>query len=149
MTHEPDRAPAPTPADPVSDWIPEADAHDLRTFRGRLRAFGRSLYPVEPPLDAEAVAAADRRWTDVVILVVAAFMLTFNAVSPLNWSREQPPDWLSVTVGRVSEVWVDQLAQVGTDMPRHGMRDIWHSWQDARFPGQEPAEPRPATLPAP
>ena len=52
---------------------------------------------------------------------------------------------LPVTVGRVSEVWVDQLAQMGTDMPRHGMRDIWHSWQDARFPGQEPAEPRPPT----
>jgi len=146
MTHEPDRTPpTPTRPDPVSDWIPEADAHDLRTFRGRLRAFGRSLYPVEPRLDAEAVAASDRRWTDVVILVVAAFMLTFNAVSPLNWSREQPPGWWSVTVGRVSEVWVDQLAQVGTDMPRQGMRDIWHSWQDARFPGQEPAEPRPPT----
>ena len=143
MTHEPDRTPPPTPADPVSDWIPEADAHDLRTFRGRLRAFGRSLYPVEPPLDGEAVAAADRRWSDVVILVVTVFMLVFNAVSPLHWSREQPPGWLSVTVGRVSEVWVDQLAEMGTDMPRHGMRDIWHSWQDARFPGQEPADPRP------
>lgn len=128
----------PTPADPPSDWIETADAHDLPTRENRLAALGRFAFPPAPPLDDEGVAARDRRWTSRTIGAVAAFLLVFNAVSPLNWSRQQAPGWVQETVERLSEVWVAQLAVFGVDMPRQGVRDAWTSAREARFIGQEP-----------
>ena len=128
----------PGPADPPSDWIQSADAHDLPTRENRLAALGRFAFPPAPPLDDEGLAARDRRWTSRTIVVIAAFMLVFNAVSPLNWSRQQAPSWLQGTVQQMSEVWVAQLAVFGVDMPRQGARDAWMAARDARFIGQEP-----------
>ena len=133
----------PGPGDPHSDWIQSADAHDLPTRENRLAALGRFAFPPAPPLDDEGVAARDRRWTSRTIFVVAAFMLVFNAVSPLNWSRQQAPNWLQGTVLRMSEVWVAQLAVFGVDMPRQGVREAWMAARDARFVGQEPAPTAP------
>ena len=133
----------PGPGDPHSDWIQSADAHDLPTRENRLAALGRFAFPPAPPLDDEGVAARDRRWTSRTIFVVAAFMLVFNAVSPLNWSRQQAPGWMQGTVLRMSEVWVAQLAVFGVDMPRQGVREAWMSARDARFVGQEPAPTAP------
>jgi len=128
----------PTPADPLSDWIQSADAHDLPTRENRLAALGRFAFPPAPPLDDEGIAARDRRWTSRAIFVIAAFMLVFNAVSPLNWSRQQAPGWLQGTVQQMSEVWVAQLAVFGVDMPRQGVREAWMAARDARFIGQAP-----------
>ena len=129
----------PGPGDPHSDWIQNADAHDLPTRENRLAALGRFAFPPAPPLDDEGVAARDRRWTSRAIFVSAAFLLVFNAVSPLNWSRQQAPNWLQGTVQRMSEVWVAQLGVFGVDMPRQGVREAWMAARDARFIGQEPA----------
>ena len=129
----------PGPGDPHSDWIEGANAHDLPTRENRLAALGRFAFPPAPPLDDEGVAARDRRWTSRTIFVVAAFLLVFNAVSPLNWSRQQAPGWLQGTVQQMSEVWVAQLAVFGVDMPRQGVREAWMAARDARFVGQEPA----------
>ena len=129
----------PTPADPQSDWIETADAHDLPTRENRLAALGRFAFPPAPPLDDEGVAARDRRWTSRTIFVSAAFLLVFNAVSPLNWSRQQAPSWLQGTVEQLSEVWVGQLSVFGVDMPRQGAREAWMAARDARFIGQAPA----------
>ncbi len=131
------------PGDPRSDWIESADAHDLPTRENRLAALGRFAFPPAPPLDDEGIAARDRRWTSRTIFVVAAFMLLFNAVSPLNWSRQQAPGWLPATVQQLSEVWVAQLSVFGVDMPRQGIREAWIEARDARFIGQEPAPGAP------
>lgn len=137
----------PPPPDPPSDWIESADAHDLAVAHdagreNRLAALGRFAFPPAPPLDDEGVAARDRRWTSRTIFVTAAFLLVFNAVSPLNWSRQQPPGWVQGTVQRLSEVWVAQLAVFGVDMPRQGVREAWTAARDARFVGQEPPPAR-------
>jgi len=129
----------PPPADPPSDWIQKADAHDLPTRDNALVALSRFAFPPAPPLDDEGVAARDRRWTSRTILMTAAFLLVFNAVSPLNWSRQQPPSWVQGTVQQLSEVWVTQLAVFGVDMPRQGAREAWMAARDARFIGQTPA----------
>ena len=129
---------APQP-DPPSDWIETADAHDLPTRENALVALGRFAFPPAPPLDDEGVAARDRRWTSRAIGVAAVFLLVFNAVSPLNWSRQQPPGWVPDTVRQLSEVWVTQLAVFAVDQPRQGVRDAWDAARRARFIGQAPA----------
>jgi hypothetical protein len=138
--------PEPRPADPPSDWIAASDAHDLpiepRPHReNTLAALGRFAFPPAPPLDDEGLAARDRRWASRAILVITVLLLTFNAVSPLNWARQQPPGWLPDTVERVSSVWVEQLDQLGANGPRRGMRALWKQAEDARFIGQDPAPP--------
>lgn len=134
-----------TPADPPSDWIQTADAHDLPTRESRLATLGRFAFPPAPPLDDEGVAARDMRWTSRTLVIATAFLLVFNAVSPLNWSHQQAPGWVSETVEKVSEAWVGQLALLGVDMPRQGLRDAWFAARDARFTGQDAAPPRSDT----
>ncbi|MBU3972347.1 MAG: hypothetical protein KKE42_00960, partial [Alphaproteobacteria bacterium] len=65
----------PGPADPPSDWIETADAHDLPTRESRLARLGRFAFPPAPPLDDEGVAARDRRWTSRAIGVAVLFLL--------------------------------------------------------------------------
>lgn len=132
------------PPDPPSDWIEAANAHDLAVSHdpGRenaLVALGRFAFPPAPPLDDEGVAARDRRWTSRAVAVAAVFLLVFNAVSPLNWSRQQPPGWLPDTVRQLSEVWAAQLAVFAVDQPRQGLRETWDAARRARFIGQAPA----------
>jgi len=130
-------------SDPCSDGNQPADAHDLPTRENRLVALGRFAFPPAPPLDDEGLAARDRRWTGRTILVSAAFLLVFNAVSPLNWSRQQAPSWLQGTIQQISGVWVGQLTVFGVDMPRQGVREAWMAAREMRFAGQEPAPPAP------
>ena len=138
----------PGPAASDSDWNRNAAAHDLEVApnpgrENRLVALGRFAFPPDPPLDDEGLAARDRRWASRTILVSAAFLLVFNAVSPLNWSRHQAPSWLQGTVQQISGVWVGQLAVFGVDMPRQGVREAWMAAREMRFAGQEPAPPAP------
>lgn len=136
------------PPDPPSDWLRAADAHDLpvtpehRRDANAFMALGRFAFPPGPAPDAQGLAARDRRWTSRAILTAAVFLLVFNAVSPLNWARQQPPGWLPQTVERLSAVWVDQLSVMRADDPRQGLRDLWNALRDARFIGQEPAPAR-------
>ncbi|MGQ3045147.1 MAG: hypothetical protein ACT6QO_17035, partial [Brevundimonas aurantiaca] len=114
------------PHDPPSDWIQTADAHDLAVTHAPARenallALGRFAFPPGPPPDDEGLAARDRRWTTRAILTATVFLLIFNAVSPLNWSRQQVPGWLPQTVERLSTVWVEQLSLMRTDDPRQGL----------------------------
>lgn len=125
------------PGDPPSDWMETANAHDLPTRDNALVALGRFAFPPAPPLDDEGVAARERRWTSWTILTATVFLLVFNAVSPLKWSRQQPAGWVPDTVRQLSEVWVDQLAVFGVDQPRQGTRELWQGTREARFIGQE------------
>lgn len=132
---------APAEPDPPSDWIETADAHDLPTRENALVALGRFAFPPAAPLDDEGVAARDRRWASRAVMVAAVFLLVFNAVSPLNWARQQPPGWIAETVRQLSEVWVAQLAVFGVDQPRQGAREAWDAARRARFIGQAPVDP--------
>lgn len=128
--------------DPPSDWNAGADAHDLPLGAkrpGRLKALGQLAFPPPPPADEEILAARDRRWTSRVILIVAAFMLIFNGASIQNWARQQAPNWFTVTVQQVADVWMAQVSQLGADKPRQGLRESYQDAHDARFPGQDPA----------
>ncbi|MBF0665975.1 MAG: hypothetical protein IR159_10640 [Brevundimonas sp.] len=128
------------PPDPPSDWIETADAHDLPTRENALVALGRFAFPPAPPLDDEGIAARERRWTSRTMLVATAFLLVFNAVSPLNWARQQPPGWVPDTVRQLSEVWTAQLAVFAVYQPRQGVREMWEAVRDARFIGQDEAD---------
>jgi hypothetical protein len=131
------------PADPPSDWIETANAHDLPTRRPlvpeSLAALGRFAFPPAPAPDEEGVAARDRRWTGRVIMLVTVLLLIFNAASIQNWSRQQAPGWVTSTVQQLSDVWVAQIAQLGADQPRGAIRDAWDALHALRFPGQTPA----------
>ena len=131
----------PPPADPPSDWIETADAHDLPPRESALTALGRFAFPPAPPLDDEGLAARDRRWTSRVVLIAAALLLVFNAASPLDWARRQPPGWVPDTVERLATVWGEQTAELGADRPRAAVRDAWKQADAARFPGQAEANP--------
>lgn len=130
------------PGDPPSDWNAGADAHDLPldTKRpSRLKVLGQVAFPPPPLADEEVLAARDRRWTTRVILIVAVFMLVFNGASIQNWARQQAPNWFTVTVQQVADVWMAQVSQLGADQPRQAIRDAYQDAHDARFPGQDPA----------
>lgn len=136
----------PLEGEPVTDWVQQADAHDLAVQHGggrenKLVALSRFAFPPAPPLDDEGVAARDRRWTSRTVVFLAVFMLIFNAASIQNWSRQQAPGWVTSTVQQLSDVWSTQLTQLGADQPRHAVRTAYDSARDARFPGQEPAQP--------
>lgn len=130
------------PADPPSDWIEAADAHDLPTRETGLAALGRFAFPPAPPLDDEGIAARDRRWTSRTLLVAGVFLLTFNAVSIQNWSRQQAPNWVTSTVQQLADVWVAQLALLGADQPRQGVRDLYQEARGARFIGSAGPPPK-------
>lgn len=119
--------------DPPSDWNQQADAHDLIERENRLKAMARFAFPPGPPPDEEGLAARDRRWATRVILVVTLFMAVFNAQSPLNWSRQQPPGWVTETVEGLSAVWSAQVAKLGADMPRQGVREAYETARDSEW----------------
>ena len=129
------------PRDPESDWIETADAHDLPTQDRThpLLILGRFAFPPAPAPDEEGVAARDRRWTSRVIMLIAVFMLVFNAASIQNWSRQQAPGWVTTTVQQLADVWAAQIAQLGADQPRQVVRDSYEALHTLRFPGQPPA----------
>ena len=128
------------PADPVSDCIETADAHDLATAPDTgspvnpLIAFGRFAFPPGPPPDDEGVAARDRRWASRTIVLATTFLLIFNAASIQNWSRQQAPGWVTTTVRRLADVWVEQISQMGADQPRQVVRDGYEAGRDAEWP---------------
>lgn len=131
--------------DPPSDWNEKADAHDLIERDNRLKAMARFAFPPGPPPDDEGLAARDRRWTTRVILVVTLFLAIFNAGSVPNWSRQQAPGWLTDTVRGMSEVWATQVALLGADLPRQGVRDAYETARDAEWTAREAtAEVAPA-----
>ena len=92
----------PTAADPPSDWIDAADAHDLPTRENALVALGRFAFPPAPPLDEEGEAARARRWTSQTVLVACVFLMIFNAGSVQNWARQKPPGWTQSTIDRLA-----------------------------------------------
>jgi hypothetical protein len=115
-------------AEEGADWIETADAHDLPTApepvpANPLLALGRFAFPPGEAPDEEGLAARDRRWTSRVIVIATVFLLIFNIASVQNWARQQAPGWATTTVGRLAEVWSEQMALLGADRPREMVRD--------------------------
>ena len=125
----------PVSADPPSDWIDGANAHDLPTRENALVALGRFAFPPAPALDEEGEASRARRWTSQTVLVACVFLMIFNAGSVQNWARQQPPGWGQSTVDKLATVWVDQLALLGANLPVDGLRDAWRDAQAVQFDG--------------
>ncbi len=129
--------------DPPSDWNQGADAHDLpareHPIAAPIAALGRFAFPPGPPPDEEGLAARDRRWTSRAIVFATVMLLVFNAVSLQNWARQQPACWIPETVGRLAEVWTEQVAQLGADIPRQSARDAYQRAQEQRFIGSADA----------
>ncbi len=119
--------------DPPSDWNEKADAHDLTERENRLKAMARFAFPPGPPPDDHDLAGRDRRWATRTILVITLFLAVFNAVSVPNWVRQQPPSWLTETVGGISEVWARQVSLLGADMPRQGVREAYQTARDSEW----------------
>jgi hypothetical protein len=134
----------PGAADPPSDWIGGADAHDLPTRDNALIALGRFAFPPAPTLDEEGEASRARRWTSQTLFMACAFLLVFNAGSVQNWARQQPPGWAQSTVDRLATVWIEQLALLGANQPIQGLREVWHEAQATRFDGRRGAGAPPA-----
>ncbi len=137
-----ERSPRDAATDPPGDWIERADAHDLPTAEAPrpqtgpliaqpLLALGRFAFPPGPPTDDEGLSARDRRWASRTIVIAAGFLLIFNAVSIQNWSRQQAPGWVTTTVRRLADVWVEQISQLGADQPREVVRDGYEAARDA------------------
>lgn len=128
----------PPSAKAAGDWIAAADAHDLPTAPepaiNPLIALGRFAFPPALAPDEEGVAARDRRWASRSIVIAGAFLLIFNAVSIQNWSRQQAPGWVTTTVRRLADVWVEQVSQLGADQPRQTVRDRYEAARDADWP---------------
>jgi hypothetical protein len=146
--------PEPRPSDPPSDWIQTADAHDLPTAplavpENPLLALGRFAFPPGEPPDEEGLAARDRRWTSRVIVIATVFLLIFNIASVQNWTRQQEPGWVTSTVGRLAEVWSEQMALLGADRPREAVRDTYERARDAEWssPSARGDRPRPEPVP--
>ncbi len=145
------------PADPPrtndgGDWIATADAHDLPTASepvNPLLALGRFAFPPGEPPDEEGLAARDRRWTSRVIVIATVFLLIFNIASVENWTRQQEPGWVTSTVGRLAEVWSEQMALLGADRPREAVRDTYERARDAEWssPPARGDRPRPEPVP--
>jgi hypothetical protein len=120
------------------DWIETADAYDLPTApepvpANPLLALGRFAFPPGEPPDEEGLAARDRRWTSRVIVVATVFLLIFNIASVQNWTRQQAPGWVTTTVGRLAEVWSEQMASLGADRPREAVRDGYERAREATW----------------
>ena len=125
-------------AEAAADWIETADAHDLPTApepspANPLLALGRFAFPPGEPPDDEGLAARDRRWTSRVIVVAGVFLLIFNIASVQNWTRQQAPGWVTTTVGRLAEVWSEQMALLGADRPREAVREGYETARDAEW----------------
>lgn len=153
--HDPELGPFPTaiPAspfpplgqeavvDPPSDWNAAANAHDLSVGheappQNPLVALGRFAFPPSTAPDEDGIAARDRRWTSQAIVFATVLMLIFNAASIQNWSRQQPPGWVTTTVQQLGDVWAAQVAQLGADRPRQVVRDAWTRFQSLGFDGR-------------
>jgi hypothetical protein len=125
-------------ADPPSDWIQTANAHDLPTAPepqpvNPLLALGRFAFPPAEPPDEEGLAARDRRWTSRVIVIAAVFLLIFNITSVQNWVRQQEPGWITTTVDRLAEVWSEQMVLLGADQPREVVRETYETARDTAW----------------
>lgn len=135
---------APLTAQEGADWIETADAHDLPVApepapANPLLALGRFAFPPGEPPDEEGLAARDRRWTSRVIVVATVFLLIFNIASVQNWTRQQAPGWLTTTVGRLAEVWSEQMALLGADRPRDAVRNGYERAREAVWSPSPPA----------
>jgi hypothetical protein len=73
----------------------------------------------------EIQAERSRRWTTRTLLAATLMLAVVNARSITSWASTLAPNWTSVTVRELAEVWSGRMAAAGLDGPRAGMRSAW------------------------
>jgi hypothetical protein len=73
----------------------------------------------------EIQAERSRRWTSRTVLYAVLVLAIFNAHSLASWASTLEPNWASVTIRDLSEVWNQRMGAAGFDQPRAGLRSGW------------------------
>ena len=73
----------------------------------------------------EIQAERSRRWTTRTLVAATLLLALFNARAVTSWASTLSPNWATVTVRQLAEVWSDRMAAAGFDGPRAGMRSAW------------------------
>ena len=103
----------------------------------------------------EIQAERSRRWTSRTLLYAVLVLAVLNAQSVRSWASTLAPNWASLTVRDLAEVWGARMGAAGLDEPRAGMRAGWEgakalTWR--RLAGThvevvQPKRPTPLTRP--
>lgn len=73
----------------------------------------------------EIQAERSRRWSTRTLVAATLLLAILNARSMTSWASTLAPNWTSVTVRELAEVWSGRMAAAGLDGPRAGMRAVW------------------------
>jgi hypothetical protein len=77
----------------------------------------------------EVQAERSRRWTSRTLLTATVLLLVFNAHALESWASTLAPNWTTLTIRQLAEVWAGRMAAGGFDEPR---ADLRASWEGAR-----------------
>lgn len=95
-------------------------APDKGTALDRIKRF-TGLQP-EGYVPLEVQAERSRRWTSRTLLFAVLVLGFTNAHSLQSWASTLAPNWASMTVRDMAEVWGQRMADAGFDGPRAGLR---------------------------
>jgi hypothetical protein len=73
----------------------------------------------------EVQAERSRRWTSRTLLTATVLLLIFNAHALQSWASTLAPNWTSLTIRQLADVWSGRMAAAGLDQPRSDMRASW------------------------
>lgn len=95
----------------------------------------------------EIQAERSRRWTTRTIVWATLLLAVFNAHAIQSWASTLSPNWASLTVRELAEVWNVRMAAAGFDVPRAGMRQGWEaakaiSWKQVAGARVEVVQPK-------
>jgi hypothetical protein len=95
----------------------------------------------------EIQAERSRRWTTRTLLAAVLVLVVLNAHAFTSWASTLSPNWTSVTLRQLAEVWSGRMAAAGLDGPRAGMRSAWQgakalTWRRVGGIHVEVVEPR-------
>jgi hypothetical protein len=73
-------------------------------------------------------------WTCGVIAVITVLLALFSAASMKSWSETLAPTPTNLVIRQAAEGWYDTTEHLGLASPRAGLRSLWQSWREAKFP---------------
>lgn len=103
----------------------------------------------EAAAEAAPATAEDTRalaWTCRVIVVITLLLALFSAASMKSWAESLPPTPANLAVRQVAEGWYDTTDHLGLAAPRAGLRSLWSSWREAKFPQPPGADAEDPTI---
>jgi hypothetical protein len=73
----------------------------------------------------EIQAERSRRWTSRTLVTATLLLAVFNAHAIQSWASTLAPNWATVTIRELADVWGARMGAAGLDAPRRGMRSAW------------------------